>query len=106
VGGHVREPQWRRIPDQLPEHTASARQRSDPPAGGLVEPDEQEALELLARGIDDPECRVLRPRELARGVEHLPQHDLDVELGNKRATNLQEAAELPLGEALRPQRGS
>jgi hypothetical protein len=106
VCGHVRKSQRSRITDQLTEHTASARQGADQPPGGLVEPHEQEALQLLTGTIDDPERGIPRPRELSRRVEHLPQHGLEVKLGDERAPHLEQSAELALGQPRRTQRRS
>ena len=85
VGAHVGQPERHRMRDQLAEHPSSLRQIADPFPIVLVDADRDEPLELGPRLVRHPERRVPRSRQLACGLEHAPEHHLEVELGQNLA---------------------
>jgi hypothetical protein len=97
----VGKSQRARIPDQLAEHAPALGKRPDSPAGLIVDPEVDEPLELLLRGVEDPQRRVLRLGQLARRLQDVPENGFDVKLGDQGATDSQEPAKLCLGFGLR-----
>ena len=91
---HVGQAQRLGVANQLPEHPAATRQRTDEPPRVLVDPHEHEALELLLALVQNAERGIARACELAGGLEHMAQHGLHVEFGNKRASDVEELAQL------------
>jgi hypothetical protein len=87
---YIRQAQRLWILDQHAEHTAAARQRTDLAMRLRVDPDSQEALELTALLVEDPQRRVARPGQLASLLQDPLQHGLEVELGDDRAPDLQD----------------
>jgi nucleotide-binding universal stress UspA family protein len=98
VLGHVGQAEGLGVADQLPKHSVAARRRADRAAGLLVEADCQEALELALVLVENSQSRVARRREVARGLQHLLEDGLEVELRNEPAPNGQQARELLLAE--------
>ena len=95
----VVEPQRPRVLDQQPEDPAPARQLPDPAMRGVVDAGRDEALELLPCLVEHPDGRVARAGDLARDVEELPQHRLDVDLGDQQpAPGIDEAPQAGLVE--------
>ena len=59
----------------------AAGQVTDPLVGARVDPAREEALELLAAFVQDPQRGVARAGELAGHLEDAIEHDLEVQLG-------------------------
>ena len=91
---HVGQAQRLGVSNQLPEHPGATRQRTDEPPRVLVDPQEDEALELLLALVENAERGIARACELAGGLEHMAQHGLHVEVGNERASDVEELAQL------------
>jgi hypothetical protein len=91
VATDVGHAQRRRVIDQLSEHAAAGRQRTDPLAAVVVDPEGQESRELLPRVVQHPECRVPRARQLACGLQHSSQYHLGIEVGEDRADYAEES---------------
>ena len=86
-----RQPQRLRIADQLAEDAVAARQRADPLAQLVVDPDGEEASQLALVVVEDAERRVPRPGQLARGLDHLLEHGFGIVLGDQPAADLEQA---------------
>ena len=86
----IGEAQWPGVTDQLSEDASPPGKRTDHAAGFVVDAEEHEAFELLLVLVENPESRVARTGELARGLEDAAQHDLHVQLGHERASDLEE----------------
>ena len=89
-----RQPQRLRSADQLAEDAAAARQRADPLAHLVVDPDGEEASQLALVVVEDAERRVPRPGELARGLDHLLEHGFGIVLGDQPAADFEQAQEV------------
>jgi hypothetical protein len=98
VLGHVPEAERLRVPDQLAEHPVATRQRPDHTARLLVDPHEDEPLELLLTLVEDAESRVACARNLAGRLEHMAQDSLDLELGDERSPDIEQLAELKVAQ--------
>src|SRR5450755_3632422 len=59
--------------------------------GLLAEARRQELSELGATLVEHADSRIASPGYLPCGLQHAVQHDLEVELGDKRAPHLQKA---------------
>ena len=81
MGADVGQPERHGMRDQLAEHPSPLGQIADHLTIVLVDADRDEPLELGARLVRHPERRVSRSRQLPRGLEHAPEHHLEVELG-------------------------
>ena len=57
-------------------------------------PTNDEALELLLALVQNAERGIAGACELAGGLEHMAQHGLHVEVGNERASDVEELAQL------------
>jgi hypothetical protein len=71
--------------DQLAEHASPPRQVADLVAIVLVDADRYEPLELGPRLVGHAKCGVARSGQLAGGLEHATEHQLEVELGQNIA---------------------
>ena len=89
----VRDAQRLRAVDEDAEDAASARQVADRAVRLVVDAARDEALELAAVAIEDPERGVARARDLAGGFEHLVEHGLRVELRQQTPADVDEATE-------------
>ena len=87
----VGEPQRPRVLDQHAEHAVPARQVADLAVRVLVDPDGQEALELLAALVEDADRRVARAGQLTGDLEQPFEHRLGVELGDQRAPDVDQS---------------
>ena len=96
--GHVRETQRLGVSDQLPQDAVPAREGADRAACLVVESDREEALELGLGLVENAQRRVARRRQFARRLQHLVENRLEVELGDQRASDGQEARQLLLAE--------
>ena len=96
--GHVRETQRLGVSDQLPQDAVPTREGADRAAGLVVESDREEALELGLGLVENAQRRVARRRQFARRLQHLVENRLEVELGDQRASDGQEARQLLLAE--------
>ena len=81
MGAHIGQPKRHWVRDQLAEHASSLRQIADPFPIVLVDADRDESLELRARLVSHTQRRVPGSRKLPRGLEHAPEHHLEIELG-------------------------
>ena len=88
----VGQAEWLRRADQLAEHASPARQRADVAPGLLIDAEVDEALELMAVGVQHPERRVLGPGQLAGRLDHRSEDHLEVELREQCGTDLDEPA--------------
>ena len=90
VLGDLVQPQRLRVPDQHAEDAAPARQLADRRVGLGVDPRGEEALQPVARTIDDAERRVAGVRELG-GCFHEPlQEGVERELRRERDPGVDE----------------
>jgi hypothetical protein len=106
VPGDVRHTQRLGVTDQLPEHTVAAGQRADRAPRLVADADREEPLERTLALVEDSECGIARGGELASGLEDLIEDCLEVELGNQRSTDRQQAGQFLSAKkgALRGQR--
>ena len=65
---------------------------------GLVDADGEEALEALPTVVEHAEGRVPGARQLACDLEHPVQQPFDVELGDERLPDIEEAEKTLLSE--------
>ena len=89
VGVDIGQPQSHRVRDQLPEHPASPGKLADPLPGVLVETDGDEPLELGPSVVGHAERRVPRSGQLARGLEHSPEHDIQIQISEQSPGEIQ-----------------
>ena len=94
--------QRRRIPDQLAQHPAALRQRTDCLPRLVIDTEVQEALEVRLCEIEDAEGGVARVGQVPRGLENLTQERLEIELRNQGLSDLQKPPELLFGERIFP----
>ena len=87
------EPQRPRVVDEHAEHAAPVRRVADRPPARVVEPAREEARQPLALRVEHPDRRIVRARELPRGVEQPVQHGVEVDLGDERAARVEQARE-------------
>ena len=87
VLGHVPQAQRLGVSDQLAQDSVSARERADEAPRRVVHAGGKEALQLLLSLVEDPERGVARPGHLARGLEYLMEHRLEIELGYEGTSN-------------------
>ena len=102
----VRQPQRARVTDQLTEDAVTARQVADGAAGLVVDPARQEPCQPLAPLVQHAERRVLRAGELAAGLDHAFEDELELRfLENGVAQTYQRAkcGVLHLGDSTRCQ---
>ena len=76
----VGQPQRNRLFDQDAEHAAPSRKASDRGPGLLVDALGEEPRELGPGLVEHPDRRVARAGEILRGAEHPLEHDVDVQL--------------------------
>ena len=69
------------------EHAAAARERADEPPRLLVDPHEDEALELLLALVQNAQSGIAGTGDLTGGIEDLPEHHFDVELATSARPN-------------------
>jgi hypothetical protein len=89
----VVEPQRRRMPDQLAEYAVPARRVADPLALDRVDTPGDEAPQLAAVVVEDPDRGVPSAGQLARDAQQLLEHGVDLELRHQPATGLQQRRE-------------
>jgi len=88
-----------RAVDHDPEDAAAAREVADRRVRGAADPARDEALELAAVGVEDPDRGVARAGDLACGLEHLVEHRLGIdEVRQQAAPDLDQPAQAPLVE--------
>jgi len=87
----VRETQRPRTVDEHAEDATPARQVADRAMRLGVHPARDEALELAAIVIKDPECGVARAGDLARRLEHLVEHGFGVHLRQQAPADVDQA---------------
>ena len=90
--GHVGQAQRPRVADQLAQHPATARKRSDPAARLLVQAGVEEALEPVLAFVEDAEGGIASVRQLGRGLKHVVEDRLEIELGDQRSAHRQQPA--------------
>jgi hypothetical protein len=81
------------VADQLAEHPASPGKGPDLPAGPLVDPDVQEALEPRLLLVEDAERRVPGAGQTLGGIQNALEDRLRIELRDDRSANLQKLIE-------------
>ena len=89
----VGHPQRPRIADEDAEDPVPPGQVADRAVDVRVDPAGQEALELLAALVEDPQGGVARAGELAGHLEDAVEDDLEIEFGHQRAPDLEEPAQ-------------
>ena len=89
----VLEPQRAGIVDQQSEDAPARRKVPDRPVRLGVDAGGDEALEVLPALVEDTDRRIARAGELARDIEELLQHGLDVERGDQGSPRVDQAAE-------------
>ncbi len=94
------EPQGLRVPDQLAEQAMALGQRPDALAGLLVDADVDEPLELALLLVEHTDRRVAGSGQVARRLEQLREHRLEVELGDELARDREQAPKLGAVEPL------
>ena len=95
-----RDAQRPRIVDQHPEDAAPAREVADRAVRLGVDPAGDEALQLAPVTVEDPERGIARAGDLARGLEHLVEHGLEVELRQQAAADVDQASQPLLVEVV------
>jgi hypothetical protein len=96
----VVQAQRTRVVDEHAEQAATARQVADGAMGVLVDAAGEEACELTAALVEDPERDVARPGEVGGGLQEPVEHGLEVQFGQQAAPGLDEAREPALVEAV------
>src|SRR5688572_11343547 len=91
MGTDVVEAEWDGFVDEDAEHPATTWQVSDRRPRHVVDSHRDEPLELAAVWIQDADRRVFGARELSRGVEHAPEHQLEVELRHEVPPDVDQA---------------
>jgi len=97
VVSDLAQPERDRVADQLSEDAPALRQRSDAAAGRFVDPQVQETLQGELVLVEDAEGGVLRPGEFLCRVEHLLEQVFQIELGDQRPADFQQAHQLRPG---------
>ncbi len=87
-----RQPQRLGVLDECPKHPAAARQVADRVCGGVVDAARDEALELGAVLVEHADRRVTGAGQLARGLQHMAEHRIEIELGDDEAANIDQGA--------------
>ncbi len=87
------QPQRPRLVDQDAEDAAPAREVPDRAARVGLDAEGEEALQLAAVGVEDPERRVVRARDARGDVQQLLEQVLEVELGDERTARVDQAAQ-------------
>src|SRR5579862_3307327 len=90
IVGEVVQAQRTRVADQHAENSPAAREIPDRRMGLGVDAGREEALELLAGPVDDPERGVARPGQLGRGPDKTLEQCLERELGGERKSSIEE----------------
>ena len=90
---HVGQAQRARVPDQDAEDPVPSGQVADGSVSVVVDPAGQEALELLAALVEDPQGGVARAGELSGHLEDAVEDDLEIEFGYQGAPDLEEPAQ-------------
>jgi hypothetical protein len=93
VLAEVREAQRPRLLDEQAEDPAPAWQVADGAVGSRVHAAGEELRELAPALVEDAERGVPRAGEFARGLEHAVEHDVEVQLRQEAAADLDEADE-------------
>ena len=92
----VRQPQRLGMHDELAEHAAPSRQRSDRRALLVVDTQGQELRQLVALLVEHPDGRIARAGDLTCGLKNPIEHDTLVELRRQCTADL-EQAQRPMG---------
>jgi len=90
----IREPQRHRMLNQFPQHSPAARERADPPACVLIDPDGDEPLKLIPRLIQHPERHIPGTRHLPRSFNHPFEDRIEIEVGNYPLGDLKEPPQI------------
>jgi hypothetical protein len=77
-----------RFGDQEAEDAAPVRELTDRGAGLVIDAHGEKALERGSLGVENPEGCVASPGQLTGGLEEPPQDRLEVQLGDQRATHV------------------
>ena len=96
---HRPQAQRPRIADQLAEHPAASRRRTDLAHRLLVQPDVLEPLEARLVAVEDAERGIAGAGQVAGSVEHVAEHRLELELGDELAPDLEQSLQLGSVEA-------
>ena len=94
VLANVGQPQGTRVVDQYPEDAASARKVANRTLRGAIDPDREEAFELLTRLVEHAERRVPGAGDLAGFPEDPVEHRLSVVLGDQVSPDAQQSPDL------------
>ena len=93
VLGDVVQPDRHRLVDQQPEDAAAARQVADRGVDRRLLAGGQELRQLAALVVEHAERGVARAAQLAGGLHHALQQDVEIELGRQRAADVQQLAQ-------------
>ena len=96
------QPQRPRVMDQYAQHAVPAGYIPQRPARRLIDPHSQELLELLMARIQDAQCRIPRPGQLPRGLQHTLEHQLEIQVADQAATQLQQPLQTALVQSHAP----
>jgi hypothetical protein len=89
VSAHVLEAEGLGAANQLAQHSAPARQGTYSGVGLIIDSQGDEPIELAPVLIEDAESRVTSAGQVARGLEHVAEDGLEVELRDERARNVE-----------------
>src|SRR5215218_9954585 len=89
----VVEAQRLRVVDQRAEYAAAVRRVADRSLGLRVDAGDDEPLERLPAGVDDPERRIAGSGQLRGRLDDLLEHRVERELGRERDTGVDDCTE-------------
>jgi hypothetical protein len=89
VRPHVLQPQGHGLSDELTEHATPTWRRTDVRARGVVQAGRDEPGKAGPRRVEDPDRRVLCPGQVTRGAEDPLQDDLEVQIRQDDASNVE-----------------
>ncbi len=90
---NVVEAKRNRFTDQHAEHAMPTWEIPDRQLGRLVNPYRHEPFELTPTGIEHPERRVLRPRQLPRSLQHTHENCLEIQLDHEASPHLDQTSQ-------------
>src|SRR5438270_6901783 len=97
----IAEPERARIVDEHAQHPAATGEVADSPVRLGIDPACDEALELSAGGIEDPQGGVARSGDVAGALQDLVEDGLRLELGEQASSHLDQAAQTILIQLVR-----
>jgi hypothetical protein len=96
VIGHVGKAKRTGLSDQNAEYAAALWEAADPRSGLVVDAQSDEPLQAPAICVEYAESGVARPGDVARGLQDLAEHHLEVELCDHSSSDLDQAVKASL----------